>query len=177
MTTSLMLTMFLAVQPVGTPPTPVDPPVDRIDRPSIERALGPLVQSSWQQEMEAATAKKKSGKNKVLLGSIGVVGGTLVATLAANDCINDTLNSAINGRVETCGSNAMVYSIGGLAVAGGAVMAIWGGVQWSDANGQISALNARKPGLPTPNFDVAVGPGTLRLSAGTTKALRYSVSW
>lgn len=141
-------------------------------------AAGPgVAQANWQSQFDALQARRSSGKKKVLLGLIGIVGGTLGAQLAAEDCVEDAFNSIYTGEFETCSGNASVMYLGYLAATGGTALGIWGGVQWADANSQLSSLGPKRSPSPAA---IAVPLGDnhgVKLALGTNRSLTYNIGW
>jgi len=144
-------------------PTPV--------RFAIERAIVTEPQASpavndWQQQLDAARARRSHGR-KLQYGGLAVTLGGLV--------VNSIFLTAAQDCYRSCSPGAPFLGV--TLIVGGAVTSLVGGVKAHDADGEVNALLMRGPGR-VPAVSVPIGDhGALSVSAGRDKAVAYRFSW
>lgn len=128
---------------------------------------------AWQREMNAARARKDTGKKLMIFGGIAAVGGTVLGVAAVDSCVNAILYT----DSTNCGGQSALSTVGWLVSLGGDVTFVWGLVDFIGANGDISSLNARRSG----GHDVAAFNLSPRqrvaLEMGHGAKVAYKVRW
>ena len=116
-------------------------------------------QVEWQRQYDAAQAKERSGKKKLLIGGGLLVGGAVVGMAQAGE-----------------GSTGGII-FGNMIMLGGAGTAAWGVMEWSSASSKMNQLEIlRTQGKTT--LAIPVGRNqTVALQVGRTDSVQYRVNW
>jgi hypothetical protein len=144
-------------------PTPVR---FAIERPIVAEPQALPAVRDWQQQLDAARARRSHGR-KIQFGGLALTVGGLV--------VNSIALSAAENCYRSCSPGAPFLGLS--LIVGGAVTSLVGGVQAHDADSEVSALLVRGPGR-IPVISMPIGDhGALSVSAGRDKAIAYRVSW
>jgi len=131
-----------------------------------------LSQQAWQQQYDAAKTRKSSAKTKIYIGLAAGVGGVILASASAQSCVNEILTSS----VPTCTGSSAMANIGWIASVAGDGVAIWGFIEYFDANGDVRGLEANRPKAPVPSIALT-NHQAIQFSLGRRSTVGYKVSW
>jgi hypothetical protein len=137
-----------------------------IDYPAMAASQASSAVSEWQQQLDAAKARRSHGRKLQFGGLALTIGGFVVNSIALSipqDCYR---SCSLAGPF-----------IGLTLIVSGAATGLVGGVKAHDADGEVNALLTRGPGR-IPAVSVPLGDhSALSVSAGRDKALVYRFSW
>ncbi len=125
----------------------------------------------WHARYDRAVLRKASGKRKVTIGGwLGALGLGLTAYFSSNPVLTcDSHGRCWHSAVDATGQVAVL-------VAGG--LAVWGGFEWADANGDLSRLALEREEREWQQRHPPSCPTGLSIGvSGSRATLEYHVGW
>ena len=132
--------------------------------------------TDWQRQYDAATSKKDSGKKKMLIGAamsgLGVIMIGSSSTNVTDDCVDDFLEG------KGCNPGGAARTLGLITTFGGSGVFVWGFLNFSEGNSEMSRLASTKPTARALPASISLSARqNLDVQVGTRSSLAYRVSW